>query len=229
MTADAEWHAPAREATRFFGDVSAAISHEINNRLAVINEKAGLLNDLAAMLARGREVDPARIDDQSRKIVEQVRLAKQVVGRLNRFAHSVDVGQSTIEVRDLLEFLAALYQRKAAAAEVELSITGTSGDQTVTGRPFLLQTLVGRGLDIAIASADDTKAVEVSAETSGNRLRVRYTGLAGLVEPEAFPHPEQGVAALLACSGACYQSEQDGTALLLDIPDHASEPHGRTP
>ena len=35
----------AREGFQFFGKMSASISHEIKNALAIINENAGLLED----------------------------------------------------------------------------------------------------------------------------------------------------------------------------------------
>ena len=37
---------------QFFGKVSASISHELKNVLAIINENAGLLEDPRAMLNR---------------------------------------------------------------------------------------------------------------------------------------------------------------------------------
>ena len=61
MKTDFDWQGIAREEIRFFGNVSAAISHEINNRFAVINEKAGLLQDLAATLARAKVHDTRSI------------------------------------------------------------------------------------------------------------------------------------------------------------------------
>ena len=121
MRGAGDWRAIAREETRFFGEVSAAISHEINNRIAVISEKAGLLEDLATMLAQGKEVDPERFGEQSRKIIEQVRLARQIVRNFNRFAHSVDVGHTTVDVVELLEFVAELYARRAAMSLLFLS------------------------------------------------------------------------------------------------------------
>lgn len=229
MTRDVESPPIAREELRFFGNVAAAISHEINNKLAVINEKAGLLGDLAAMLARGREVDPERFDTQSRKIIDQVRLAKQIVERLNRFAHSVDTEVTTFDVQDLLEFVVSLYARKAAAAEVELSVELADRQVTVTASPFVLQTLIGRGLDIALAGADESGAVSVSATASDRGVHVRYAGLAGVTEPIELPDPEHGVPALLAWTGARYCSERHGTALLLEIPDHQPPTQGRTP
>jgi hypothetical protein len=72
MKTAGDWRTIANEEMLFFGDVSAAISHEINNRMAVISEKAGLLEDLATRLTQGKEVDPERFGVQSRKILEQV-------------------------------------------------------------------------------------------------------------------------------------------------------------
>ena len=97
MRVEADWQAIAVEEMRFFGNVSAAISHEINNRIAIINEKAGLLEDLAAMMAQGKEVDPQRFEVQSRKIVEQIKLARKNVQDLNRFAHSAEKQTATID------------------------------------------------------------------------------------------------------------------------------------
>ena len=39
---------------RFFGKISASISHEIKNAIAVMNENAGLIKDLIMMAERGR-------------------------------------------------------------------------------------------------------------------------------------------------------------------------------
>ncbi len=228
MMRDDYWPPTAREELRFFGNVTAAISHEINNKLAVINEKAGLLNDLAAMLANGREVSPQRFEDESRKIIDQVRLAKQIVGRLNRFAHTADTEKTTIDVHDVLEFVAELYARKAAAAEIEVSVERAAQPLAVTANPVLLQTLVGRGLDIALSSAGTSRIVTVAVERLGAGVQVCYSGLAGLAEPFACPDPELDVPALLECSGASYRTERNGTVLLLDMSRDETLTHGRT-
>ena len=228
MKADADWRAIAQEELRFFGNVSAAISHEINNRIAVINEKAGLLTDLSVMLAQGREIDVTRFEVQSKKIVEQVRLAKKTVSNLNRFAHSVDVQQSRIEAAEVIEFVVALYARKAAAAEAELSIAESSDPVTITSSPFFLEILIGRGIDVALSRVAEARTVIIGVEATQEGLAVKLRGLTGLTEPIEFPEENQDVPALLECLGARYRSEPDGTALLLDIPDHERMSHGRT-
>jgi C4-dicarboxylate-specific signal transduction histidine kinase len=228
MKADADWKAIAEEEMRFFGNVSAAISHEINNRIAVINEKAGLLTDLSIMMAQGREIDVERFEVQSKKIVEQVRLAKEIIRNLNRFAHSVDVQHSTIDVSELLKFVVALYARKAEAAEATLAVSESPEPVTITSSPFFLETLIGRGIDVALSRVGEARTVLIDVQATQEGLAVRLGGLADLIEPIQSPEKSQDVPALLECLGARFRSEPDGTALLLEIPDHGRMSHGRT-
>lgn len=50
---------------QFFGKMSASISHEIKNVLAVINENAGLLEDICFMADRGKPIDTPRLKKNS--------------------------------------------------------------------------------------------------------------------------------------------------------------------
>ena len=224
----ADWRAIAREEIRFFGDVSAAISHEINNRMAVINEKAGLLTDLSVMMAQGREIDVERFGVQSKRIVDQVRLAKETIRNLNRFAHSVDLEHTRIETAELIEFVVALYARKAASAEATLCLSESPESVTISSNPFFLEILIGRASDIALSHVDEARTVTIGVAAVQGGLAVKLRGLTGLTEPIEFPETHQGVPALLECLGARYRSEPDGTALLLEIPDHERMAHGRT-
>jgi C4-dicarboxylate-specific signal transduction histidine kinase len=219
-----DWRAIAREELRFFGDVSAAISHEINNRIAVISEKAGLLEDLATMLAQGKEVDPDRLGEQSRKIIEQVRLARQIVRNFNRFAHSVDVEQATVEVTELLEFVVELYARKADMANATLSVSKSSQAVTITTSPFVLETVVGRVLEIALASIADGGRLSIAAEAADEVVRVSFSGLDGVTVPIEVPDG----AKLFEWLGARFSGQADGTTLVLEIPDHECRQQGRT-
>jgi C4-dicarboxylate-specific signal transduction histidine kinase len=228
MRADGNWQSIAREELRFFGDISAAISHEINNRIAVIYEKAGLLGDLAAMLAKGGDVDPERFAVQSQKIVEQVRLARQVVRNLNRFAHSVDSEHTSIDVTELLEFVVELYARKAAVADAALSVERPAQPVTMTTDPFVFEILVGRALDISLASVGESGEVILAAKERGEGVELKCSGLAEVADPIKFPQGERGVPALLESLGARFRSDSDGTALLLEIPNHEHLLHGRS-
>lgn len=228
MRVEADWQAIAGEEMRFFGNVSAAISHEINNRIAIINEKAGLLEDLAAMMAQGKEVDPQRFEVQSRKIVEQIKLARQNVQDLNRFAHSAEKQTATIDLGELLGFVAGLYARKAATAEALLVVSDSSESVTIKTNSFPLEALIGRGIDVSLSLVGEGRTLVASAESTGEGVRVKFDGLAGLTEPIEFPEAGQNVPALLEWLGARYRSAPNGTALFLEIPDHERSLNGRT-
>lgn len=228
MKTDTDWEAIALEEIRFFGAVSATISHEINNRFAVVNEKAGLLKDLAAMMAQGRQVDPSRLEIQSAKIGDQVRQAKEIVRNLNRFAHSVDVSVAEIDLPDLLHFMAALYARKASAVEASLTVSDSFGPVAVTTNPFILQALIGRGIEVALSKMDEDRAVILAAETVGGAAAIRLDGLQGVTEPIDFSGAGEHVPALLVPIGARYLAAPDGSALVLQLPKKMSVSHGRT-
>ena len=59
----------------FSGKVTASISHEIKNRLSVINEQAGLLEDHVGMGQQGRALDLERLGRLAATVQRQVALA----------------------------------------------------------------------------------------------------------------------------------------------------------
>ena len=68
-----QWEMIAPEGFRFFGKMSASISHEIKNALAIINENAGLLEDLTLLAEQGRPTDPERLKKLAGSIITQGR------------------------------------------------------------------------------------------------------------------------------------------------------------
>ncbi len=98
---------------QFFGKMSASNFHEINNVLAIINENAGLLEDLSLMVEDGMPIEPKRLQSVSEKIVKQVRRANKIVKNINRFSHSVDKPVKRIDLGETLAFMAELSERLA--------------------------------------------------------------------------------------------------------------------
>jgi len=54
------WEIVGKGGFQFFGKISASISHEIKNVLAVLNENAGLLEDLVLMAEKGAPFNQER-------------------------------------------------------------------------------------------------------------------------------------------------------------------------
>jgi len=55
------------EGLAFFGAITASISHELNNVIAIIDQSAGLLNDLLAGAQYGRPITNEKLERISKK------------------------------------------------------------------------------------------------------------------------------------------------------------------
>lgn len=139
----------AEEGLRFFGKVSAVISHEVNNVLAIINENNGLLEDFIFMARESeRPLEPDRIAESAAAIARQVTRANLIIKKMNRFAHSIDESVKRVDLGEELELFTALAQRVAAAKEIGLQPAPQS--MVLSTSPFLLLHLLWRCLAFAL-------------------------------------------------------------------------------
>jgi C4-dicarboxylate-specific signal transduction histidine kinase len=181
-----------RQGLRFFGNITASVSHELKNALAIIGQNAGLLQDYMAMAAKGRPVDPARFDTVAARIDEQTRRADRLIKYLNRFAHTVDDFSKTVDLNEILDLLELLSARVAAMRQVELACRPAQRPVMVTTAPFLLLTLVGRLLwsHLQACSSGCKIIVSVAAESGGEMNLETLAGVTDAAEA-IFPSEER--------------------------------------
>ena len=160
---------------QFFGKMSASISHEIKNVLAVINENAGLLEDICCMADRGKPGDIARLKKIAGDVKDQVRRADRIVTAMSRFAHSADEPSTETDLGELTALLGLLAMRFAAMRGVEIKTLAPSDPVLVTTFPFGLLNLLWTCLDCAMTAAGSGKMVEIVAAktTEGGLVRFR--------------------------------------------------------
>ena len=160
---------------QFFGKMSASISHEIKNVLAVINENAGLLEDICFMADRGKPGDIARLKKIAGDVKDQVRRADRIVTAMSRFAHSADEPCTATDLGELTALLGLLAMRFAAMRGVAIQTLAPSAPVLVTTFPFGLLNLLWICLDCAMTAAGSGKTVELVAEktTEGGLVRFR--------------------------------------------------------
>ncbi|WP_461209277.1 sensor histidine kinase [Desulfocurvus sp. DL9XJH121] len=205
------WDVLGPEGLAFFGAICASVSHELKNSLAMINENAGLMQDLLAMAERGRPLDSAMLAIASERIARHVAKANQVIGNLNRFAHLADHPVLAVDLAEDAALAVALHGRLAAQREVELTLAPAAGEVPLRTRPFLLADILHRCLVLALDNAaSGSVSVEVAAATGG--AEVRLTGLADNVS-----FPEDAASELLRALGA--RVTCDGTTLTLVLGD----------
>ncbi len=92
------------------GRLAAGVAHEINNPLAIINEKAGLMKDLMNM---GGAVDTARFQKLTDAVLNSVERCRAITHRLLGFARRMDVTIETIDLNHLLKEVFSFMEKEA--------------------------------------------------------------------------------------------------------------------
>ncbi|HDZ90296.1 MAG: HAMP domain-containing histidine kinase [Deltaproteobacteria bacterium] len=205
-------------ALHFFGKMSASISHEIKNVLAIINENAGLLEDYNLMAERGSPVGPGRLKALADTIMAQIRRADAIVKNMNRFAHSVDEEKRAFDVGDILELVVALSSRFASVRGVELKMRPRSERLSVVSYPFFLANLLWLALDFAMGEVGKGKTVELVAEKSGEGVVIRLTRLEALENSPDAGFPGEREDALLQTLGAGLSVDHGEGRVTIELP-----------
>jgi signal transduction histidine kinase len=203
---------------RFFGKMTASISHELKNVLAIINENAGLLADLALMADKGMPLKPERLKTLAEKIISQIQRADGIIRNTNTFAHSVDESVRQIDLGELLSLLVALSNRFAAMREVTLESKLPQSPVNIRTNQFFLENLMWLCLDFAMDAAGGGKTVVLSTEKTGNGALIRLTGLEGLLGTSEIIFPGKREEALIRALNGKLTIGRDTGEIILTLP-----------
>ncbi len=207
----------AETGLQFFGRISASISHEIKNVLAIVNENAGLLEDLTLMADRGKPLDPARLKMMAEAVQKQVGRADGIIKNMNRFAHSIDQNITTADIDQTIELLIALTARFAAMRAVKVDLQLPATPLTIPTAPFYLMNLLWLCLDFSMSASGDEKRVELVVEETENSVRIRFRRLAGLSEAALETFPSDREKNLLAVLEAALTAEPEREEVVLRL------------
>lgn len=211
MTVD--WSKLGPQGLDFFGSMSASVSHEIKNVLAVVNENAGLLEDLLVRAAQGGEFDSERLFQLTQRIQANIDRGDTIVKRMNRFAHSVDHLQSDVEVTDLCDLMIAMSHRMASQQQVSL-FTRLGDPVFIHTWPYFLEHLVFLCLSFAMEKAGKDSEVAVS---TGKDEQGAWIFLTGVSSPPDKAWLE-AVDPLLQALQASVTHSHDTNSLVVRLP-----------
>ena len=147
----------AETGLQFFGEMSASISHEIKNVMAIVNENAGLLEDLTIMADRGKPIDPARLKAMADAVKKQIGRADGIIKNMNRLAHSIDQTVTNVELNETIHLLVGLTARFAVMRGVQVDLQLPENPVTFQTAPFFLMNLLWLCLDFSMSASGDEK------------------------------------------------------------------------
>jgi len=177
----------------FLGKITASMTHEIKNTLAIILESSGLLSDLLSLDQQGPFPHKEKFQRVLGSIDGQVKRGVDITTRLNQFAHSMDEARTAVAVDDLLDRVVFLMQRFARRQSLELKAIPPEREMSVMSDLFRLQLVlsavieplaevVEAGGGIVLKAQSTDQEVRIFVEAQGNKK----PGWEGLVEAK-FP------------------------------------------
>jgi two-component system, NtrC family, sensor kinase len=102
------------------GRLASGVAHEINNPLAIINEKAGLIKDLFSFN------DKYSCDDKLMGLVDSVlasvKRCARITSRLLRFARHMDVSREIVKLEDVVYDVLGFLEKEAAHRSIQLTV-----------------------------------------------------------------------------------------------------------
>jgi C4-dicarboxylate-specific signal transduction histidine kinase len=219
----------------FMGKVTASLSHEIKNTLAIINESAGLMGDLLKKDASEDWPQYSRLTGIVTLLEEQVQRSADIVKRLNQFAHSMDKSMADLDLNETVGQTAILAQRFATLSRVNLETILDPKPLQIHSDPFRALYIIFGFIERAINCSPKQAKVTVKTCRSGEMLQVMVTDqgavevdtvkaqISASLSPEA-ERDESDLAVLVqtmkALGGtiAAEQAAETGSKIVLSFP-----------
>jgi len=156
------------------GRLAAGVAHEVNNPLAVINEKTGLLKDLVSM----REDTPDRdkylgiIDS----VLRSVERCTKITHRLLGFAKRMDVRHEEIHLPSLLEEVVGFLGREAEYRNIQIKVEETGSPPPIVSDRGQLQQVFLNLLNNAVGAVENGGTVDLVVEAvDDNHVAITVT------------------------------------------------------
>jgi signal transduction histidine kinase len=123
----------------FMGKITAGITHEMKNVLAIIKESAGLMEDLLSLTNESQFSHKEKFVRVLSNLGQQVARGVELSSRLNKFAHSSDSTSAQLDLNDIVQDVVFLSQRFARLKGVTVSAKPYEGPLMMVSYSLKLQ------------------------------------------------------------------------------------------
>ncbi|MDI6775785.1 MAG: sensor histidine kinase [Syntrophales bacterium] len=153
------------------GRLAAGVAHEINNPLAIINEKAGLVKDIAALTT---EDFPQRekIIKLIESILVNVERCSTITHRLLGFAKRMDVHLETINLELLIKEVLSFLEKEATYRDISVNFHIPENFPSIQSDRGQLQQVFLNIINNAFAAVEDRGRIDISIREDKDTVAV---------------------------------------------------------
>jgi two-component system NtrC family sensor kinase len=141
------------------GRLAAGVAHEINNPLAIINEKSGLMEDLIGPMTEFSKKE--KILQLTESIQQSVERCSAITHRLLGFARRMDVEIETLDLNDVVLEVYGFLEKEAFHRNIEVQLELAKDLPQISSDHGQLQQVFLNILNNAFAAVDDGGMVAV--------------------------------------------------------------------
>jgi len=156
------------------GRLSASVAHEINNPLAIINEKAGLINDIASYEPEFPKKDKiiALVDS----ITSSVERCSRVTHRLLGFGRRMEFRKEQIDMESLINDVLDFQKSEAAHRNIRVNVNTEANLQTIQSDKGQLQQVFLNLINNAYNALDKDGKIDINIRhPNSNEIEVTIT------------------------------------------------------
>ena len=168
------------------GRLSAGVAHEINNPLAIINEKAGLIKDLFTL--RRQYAEDPKLLGLADAILYSVERCATVTRRLLNFARHIDVRPRLLDVGEVVQEVLGFLGKEAEFRSIAVSVQVDPDVPQIESDRGRLQEIFLNLINNALAAMTDGGRLAITARRSDNGLICVTVADSGSGIPEAVMH-----------------------------------------
>lgn len=186
----------------FMGKITAGVTHEMKNVLAIIKESAGLMEDLIALHKGTPMPHQEKFSNVCNRIRQQVERGVDLAGRLNSFAHSPDQVVGEVDLNNAVEQVAFLAGRFARLKGVGIKVITQPEPVRLITDPLKIQMLLFNGIDFLLSLVQSNTVIVLQpSQDSESAVSVIYS-------PQGAAHEDGRTVELSASPGWSDLGEQ---------------------
>lgn len=190
----------------FFGKITAGITHEIKNVLAIIQESSGLMEDILDITPDETFIHKDKFHTSLKRILNQIDRGVDITTCLNKFAHNPDHSPANVDLNDVSEQMVLLASRFTRLKNVILKADPHDASITIKTHPVALEMAIFESIEIILNALSSGGTITLAPRIVQDKyvFGIRYKGKVS---------PEEEVS-LSVSSSEGWKSLQDTMAYL---------------